>query len=183
MILSPARLVPVVVLAALAGILGFYLWQIGAGGKDISRIPSALLDKPVPEFALPPITGLSGGLKTADLRGKPSLVNVWASWCAPCRAEHPVLMQLAREGVPIHGINIRDRAEDARAFIETLGNPYTGLGADINGRVSIDWGVYGVPETFIVDGAGRIRHRHVGPINPGDLENVLRPVLRKVGLE
>ncbi len=183
MILSPARFVPVVVLAALAGVLGFYLWQIGAGGKDISRIPSALLDKPVPEFALPPITGLPGGLKTADLLGKPSLVNVWASWCAPCRTEHPALIQLAREGVPIHGINIKDRAEDARAFIETLGNPYTGLGADINGRVSIDWGVYGVPETFVVDGAGRIRYRHVGPINPGDLENVLRPVLQRVGLE
>ena len=183
MTLSPARLVPVLVLAALAGILGLYLWQIGAGGKDISRIPSALLDKPVPEFVLPPITGLPGGLKAADLRGKPSLVNVWASWCAPCRAEHPALMQLAREGVPIHGINIRDRAEDARAFIETLGNPYTRLSADIDGRVSIDWGVYGVPETFVIDGQGRIRHRHVGPINPGELENVLRPILRRVGLQ
>ena len=143
-------------------------------------MPSALIDKPAPAFDLPPIVGRKDGLATADLKGRVSLVNVWASWCPPCRAEHPVLMTLARDGVPIYGINYKDKPEDAMRFLKTLGNPFARIGADTTGRTAIDWGVYGYPETFVVDAAGRIRYRHVGPINPGQLDSIIRPILRKV---
>ena len=108
------------------------------------------------------------------------VVNIWASWCPPCQAEHPILMDLAEEGVKIYGINYRDTPQDARIFLEMLGNPYTKIGADIQGRVAIEWGVYGYPETFVGDQTGRIRYRHVGPINPGQLNSVIRPILNKV---
>ncbi len=181
MAMRPLSLLPVGLFALLAVVFGVYLWQVGSGGKDISQIPSALIDKPVPAFDLPPIQGRTDGLKTADLQGKVALVNVWASWCPPCRAEHPVLMTLARDGVPIYGINYKDRPQDALRFLNELGNPFARIGADTDGRVSIDWGVYGYPETFVVDAQGRIRYRHVGPINPGQLDSVIRPILRKVG--
>ena len=118
-------------------------------------LPSALIDQPAPEFALPPLAGGGEpGFSSADLHGKVSLVNVFASWCAPCRAEHQVLNALAQsKRVPIYGINYKDKPEAARAWIAELGNPYTRIGAD-DGRVGIEWGVYGVPETFVVDRAG-----------------------------
>lgn len=172
--------VPVVVFAALAAVFGGYLYQVGPGGKDISTLPSALIDKPVPKFTLPPLDGRPGGFSSGDLTGRVSLVNVWASWCAPCRVEHPILMQMAEEGVPIYGINIKDDPKDANAFLGRLGNPYHRIGADRSGRVSIDWGVYGYPETFVIDPEGRIRYRHVGPIMPRDLDETLRPMIREL---
>ena len=172
---------PVAGFVALAAVFGFYLYQMGPGGKDISDIPSALIDKPAPEFSLPPIEGRNDGFSTSDLVGQVSLVNVFASWCFPCRVEHPILMRLADEGVPIYGINIRDTPEDARRFLDRLGNPYRRIGADNNGRVSIDWGVYGYPETFIVDRGGRIRYKHIGPIMPRDLDDKIRPILERLG--
>lgn len=172
-------LFPIAVVALLGGVFGVYLWQVGPGGKDISQIPSAMIDKPAPRFKLPPIAGRTDGFATEDLTGKVALVNVWASWCLPCRIEHPILMTLAGEGVPIYGINIRDKAADAKRFLDTLGNPFARIGADLNGRVAIDWGVYGYPETFVIDAAGRIRYRHVGPINPGQLDSIIRPMLKK----
>ena len=180
---SPMRtiyLVPALLFGVLAIVFGLYLWQVSAGGKDISVVPSPLIDQPAPEFALPPLDGFPGGLATPDLIGDVSLVNVWASWCAPCRVEHPTLMALAERGLKIYGINIKDEPEDATAFLRDLGNPYAKLGADYRGRVSIDWGVYGVPETFIVDATGRIRYRHVGPIHPGDFEDIFIPLLKKI---
>ncbi len=174
-------IVPAGAFVVLAAVFGFYLYQIGPGGKDISDIPSALIDKPVPEFRLPPIEGRDDGFSSADLVGTVSLVNVFASWCFPCRVEHPILMRLAGEGVPIYGINIRDEPEDARRFLDQLGNPYHRIGADRTGRVSIDWGVYGYPETFIVDRAGRIRYKHIGPIMPRDLDETIRPILESLG--
>lgn len=180
MALRPLTLIPVAVFAAVAAVFAVYLWQVGPGGKDISQLPSALIDKPAPQFDLPPIEGREDGLKTADLKGRVSLVNVWASWCPPCRTEHPVLMTLAKEGVPIYGINYKDKPEDANRFLDGLGNPFARIGADRDGRAAIDWGVYGYPETFVVDAQGRIRYRHVGPINPGQLDSVIRPVLREV---
>ena len=174
-------MLPVAAFVGLAAVFGFYLYQVSAGGKNISDIPSALIDKPAPEFSLPPIEGRDDGFATSDLAGKVSLVNVFASWCLPCRVEHPILMRLADEGVPIFGINIRDKPEDARRFLDQLGNPYRRIGADNNGRVSIDWGVYGYPETFIVDRGGRIRYKKIGPIMPRDLDEEIRPILERLG--
>ena len=174
-------ILPAVIFAALAAVFAVYLYQVGVGGKDISELPSALIDKPAPDFVLPPIAGDGPGLSRADLVGKVSLVNVFASWCPPCRIEHPILMRLNREGVPVFGINYKDKPEDAKAFLEELGNPYRAIGADRTGRIAIDWGVYGYPETFIVDAAGRIRYRHVGPILPRDLDDTIYPILKKLG--
>ena len=157
-------LLPAALFALLA--VGFY----GGLETDTTVLPSPLIDQPAPEFALPPLAGGGAGFSSADLNGKVSLVNVFASWCVPCRAEHPVLNALAQsKRVPIYGINYKDKPEAARAWIAELGNPYKRIGAD-NGRVAIDWGVYGVPETFVVDREGRIRYKHVGPLTQADLD-------------
>jgi cytochrome c biogenesis protein CcmG/thiol:disulfide interchange protein DsbE len=146
--------------------------------RDPSTLPSALIDKPVPTFELPPIAGREGaGFSSADLEGGVSLVNVFASWCVPCRVEHPLLVALAEEGVPIYGINYKDPADKANEWLGELGDPYRAIGADTQGRIAIDWGVYGVPETFVVDPEGRIRHRHVGPLQPRDVEETIKPLL------
>jgi len=171
-------LIPVAVFACLALLLGLALFW-----GDPDEVPSALIGKPVPAFALPPVDGLARvpGLASADLAaGAPTVVNVWASWCVPCRAEHPLLMQLAARGdVRLVGLNYKDAPDNARRFLGTLGNPFAAIGADRTGRVAIDWGVYGVPETFIVDGAGRIAFKHVGPLAPGDIEAVIVPALQR----
>ncbi len=152
-------------------------------------IPSALIGKPAPDFALPALEGRanSQGLSKADLQtGQPSLVNVFASWCLPCRVEHPLLNRLAREGtVPIHGLNYKDQPRDATRWLNELGDPFSRIGADKDGRVSIDWGVYGVPETFVVDGKGEILCRHVGALTEHDVETKIRPILNdlKAGRE
>ena len=173
-------LLPVFVFVALAAALGVQLLT-----GDPSKVPSALIDKPVPEFALPPVQGFeeAGGFATADLgQGKIALVNIFASWCGPCRVEHPLLMALAEAGtVPLYGINYKDTPEDAERWLGRLGNPYTLMGADLDGRTGIDWGVYGVPETFVVDGAGRIRHRHVGVLSQYDLEETILPLIEELG--
>jgi cytochrome c biogenesis protein CcmG/thiol:disulfide interchange protein DsbE len=152
--------------------------------RDPSTLPSALIDKPVPTFELPPIEGMPGdGLSSADLEGQVSLVNVFASWCVPCRAEHPLLMALAERSVVINGIDYKDPAEQAAEWLHELGNPFARIGADRSGRVAIDFGVYGVPETFVVDRDGRIRHRHVGPLRARDVEETLLPMLEQLGRE
>lgn len=162
----------------LAAVLGLYLYQVGLGGKVVSDLPSALINKPAPVFELPAIDGKAGGFSSKQLTGTASLVNIWASWCPPCRVEHPLLMRLAKEGVPIFGINYKDKPAAARAFLEELGNPFKSLGADRNGRAAIDWGVYGYPETFVVDKTGHIRYRHVGPIMANDLTETIYPLLK-----
>lgn len=144
-------------------------------------LPSALIGSPVPDFVLPPIEGRQDGLATADLRGQVSLVNVWASWCVPCRAENPLLVELAMRGtVPIYGLNYKDKARDALAFLSELGDPFTRIGADTAGRVSIDWGIYGVPETYVIDAAGRIAYRQVGPITHRILAEDILPVVARL---
>ena len=170
---SRAYLLPIGVFAALAVIFGLYLWQVGSGQKSISEIPSVLIDRPAPTFALPPIDGTGPGFASTDLAGKVALVNIWASWCPPCREEHPLLMRLAKEGVPLYGINYKDKPADARRFLGDLGNPFRRIGADRVGRVAIDWGVYGYPETFVVDQSGRIRYRHVGPVLPQQMDEMI----------
>ena len=171
-------LLPVALFALLA--IGFY----GGLGTDTNTLPSPLIDRPAPTFSLPPLIlgdAKSGdGFSTADLKGKVSLVNVFASWCVPCRAEHPVLNALAQtKRVSIYGINYKDQPEAARAWIGELGNPYIRIGAD-DGRVGIEWGVYGVPESFVVDRDGRIRYKHVGPLTRDDLDREILPLIAKL---
>ncbi len=169
-------LVPVALFLALAAILGLALFW-----GDPDEVPSALIGKPVPAFGMPPIDGMAGvpGLSSDDLDdGEVTVVNVWASWCAPCRTEHPVLMELAARGdVRLVGLNYKDAPENARRFLSTLGNPFSAVGADRTGRIAIDWGVYGVPETFVVDGAGRIAYKHVGPLSRADIADVIIPAV------
>ena len=141
-------------------------------------VPSPLIDKSVPEFSLPPVQGRSPGLASTDLGQEVSLVNVFASWCVACREEHPLLMDLSRSNiVPIHGLNYKDQPQDAAPWLDSLGDPYTRTGADIDGRVGIDWGVYGVPETFVIDKRGRIAYKHIGPISQKDWDETLRPLI------
>lgn len=145
------------------------------------EIPSALIGKPVPEFKLPAVQGRTAALSTADLKtGQPSLVNVFASWCLPCRVEHPLLLQLQRQGVTIHGLNYKDEPAAVARWLNDLGDPFTRTGADRDGRVSIDWGVYGVPETFVVDGQGQILCKHIGPLTEYDVANKIQPILDDV---
>jgi len=143
------------------------------------EIPSPLIGKPVPEFSLPPVQGRVDGLSSKDLTGEVSLVNVFASWCPACRDEHPLFMQLYRDGiVPVYGLNYKDRPQDAAAWLDELGDPYTRTGADIDGRVGIDWGVYGVPETYVIDRQGRIAYKYIGAIDDRVLHETLLPLIR-----
>lgn len=171
-------ILPVAGFLFLAAVFGLYLYQVGIGGKVVSDLPSALIDKPAPEFDLPSIDGTPSGFSRKQLMGKVSLVNIWASWCGPCRVEHPRLMRMAKDGVTIYGINYKDKPEAAKAFLATLGNPFAALGADRNGRAVIDWGVYGYPETFVIDKTGHIRYRHIGPIMADDLTEKIYPLLK-----
>lgn len=166
------------------GIGGFALWGLWAD-RNPKEVPSALISKPAPEFDLPPIPGVDvPGLKRADLTagGPPVLVNVFASWCVPCKAEHAVLSRLVREkGVVLYGINYKNKAEDARNWLADLGNPYSRIGFDLNGRVAIEWGLTGVPETFIVRGDGTVVYRYVGPIIGADAQKKVMSALREAG--
>jgi cytochrome c biogenesis protein CcmG/thiol:disulfide interchange protein DsbE len=162
-------------------VVGYFLVPL-VKGTDPSIVPSALIDHPVPPFDLPALEGGGPGLSSADLKGKVQLVNVFASWCVPCRAEHPVLSRLALElGVSVRGIDYKDKPEDARAWLAREGNPYTSIGADRDGRVGIDLGVYGVPETFVVDANGRIRYKFVGPLMPFEIEEKILPLIKELG--
>ena len=148
--------------------------------RDPHLVPSALIGKPVPSFVLPPLPGSTVGLDSATLAtGQPQLLTVFASWCAPCRAEQPVLRHLAEIGVSVRGLNYKDRPEDAVAWLSQYGNPFTSIGIDREGRVALDFGVYGVPETFVIDGQGYIRYKHIGPLMPDDLEQEIMPVIRQ----
>jgi cytochrome c biogenesis protein CcmG, thiol:disulfide interchange protein DsbE len=154
---------------------------------DPNNLPSVLIGKPAPQFALPAIPGVERngaplqGFSTSDLGGgKVSIVNVWASWCVPCRQEQPLLDIVAKKlQVPLYGIDQKDAAGDAVAFLKTLGNPFEKIGADTNGRASIDWGVYGVPETYVVDGAGKIAYKYIGPLTEEAIEKELRPAVER----
>lgn len=173
-----ARLWLLLPLAGFLALAALFFFRLGAG--DTSRIPSALINKPVPDFSLPPIEGTAGeGLSDEMLASGVFVVNVWASWCAPCRIEHPLFMELTRdERFKLVGVNYKDVAENARRFLGTLGDPYDAIGADAEGRAAIDWGVYGVPETFIVKD-GVIVHKFIGPLSPEALEADFKPALEK----
>jgi cytochrome c biogenesis protein CcmG/thiol:disulfide interchange protein DsbE len=151
--------------------------------KDPSILPSALIDKPVPEFSLPPIEGGPGkGFSSANLKGNGvSVVNVFASWCVPCRIEHPQITRLAGLKVAtLYGLNFKDEPKAALKWLKQLGNPYAAIGADTKGRAAIDWGVYGIPETFIIDNGGVIRYKYVGPITARRLDRDILPIIKKL---
>ena len=169
------HLIPIALFVPLAVALG---WALTHHPRDI---PSALIGKPVPQFNLPPVQGRTLGLSDTDLSGEVSLVNVFASWCVACRDEHPLFIRMKAESiVPIHGLNYKDRPADAARWLDTLGDPYTRTGADIDGRVAIDWGVYGVPETFVIAKDGRIAHKHIGPLTPQAVEDTILPLIRRL---
>ncbi|MBU0724426.1 MAG: DsbE family thiol:disulfide interchange protein [Alphaproteobacteria bacterium] len=171
------RLVYLLPLVLFLGVVAYF--AVGLT-RDPQKLPSTMIDRPAPEFALPPLLDSVPGLATADLKGQVALVNVFASWCAPCRVEHPILTGLARDGVTIFGINQKDKPEPAKRFLANLGNPYTRVGVDADGRASIDWGVYGVPETYVIDREGHVRYRHVGALTARDVSEKIRPMLREL---
>ena len=179
------RVLPLLIpLAVFLGLAALFFIRLGAG--DISRIPSALIGHPAPPTVLPGVAGLQRdgkpvpGLDAESFKGTVSVLNVWASWCVPCRDEAPLLLTLARDQrVRIIGINYKDTPDNARGFLARYGNPYAANGADSNGRASIEWGVYGVPETFIVGRDGTILFKLVGPITPQNLEQVIKPEIAK----
>jgi len=157
--------------------LAWFLWE-GLSLKP-REVPSPLIDKPAPAFSKPELYDAARIVTPEDYLGQVWVLNVFASWCAPCREEHPWVQSLAREGiVPVVGLNYKDRPEDAKAWLQSLGNPYQTIAADIDGRAGIDWGVYGVPETFIIDAKGVIRHKHIGPLTADALKETLLPKLR-----
>lgn len=163
-------------LLVLAGLVAAFALSLD---RDPSLVRSVLIDKPAPVFTLPAVPDLGvPGFDTAGLKGEVSVVNVFASWCIPCRDEHPLLVALRDvAGIRLFGINQADAPENARAFLAELGNPYDAVGADRDRRVSIDWGVYGVPETFVVDAGGVITFKHVGPLTPEAVETQLLPAI------
>jgi cytochrome c biogenesis protein CcmG/thiol:disulfide interchange protein DsbE len=168
-------LLPLAVFVALAAV---FLIRLETAGNP-EAIPSALVGKPVPDFDLAPLAGIDRpGLATTDLKGPVTVVNVFASWCGPCRLEHPQLLELAGDDrIRLVGINYKDVTANAVRFLDELGNPYAAIGVDDRGRAAIDWGVYGVPETFIVDAAGVIRYKHIGPIDAAALDSAIRPAI------
>jgi cytochrome c biogenesis protein CcmG/thiol:disulfide interchange protein DsbE len=174
----PRRIAYMIPLAMFALVGGFLAYGLT---KDPRALPSALVGKPAPRFSLPPLPGRGdAGLSTADLTPGPLLVNVFASWCGPCRVEHPLLTRMRDRGVTIHAINYKDKPEDAQAFLDELGDPFARIGVDRDGRVGIEWGVYGVPETYVVDRQGHVAYRHVGPLAPRDVDGTILPLLEKL---
>jgi cytochrome c biogenesis protein CcmG/thiol:disulfide interchange protein DsbE len=148
-------------------------------GHDPHEVPSPLINKPAPAFQLPQLHEPTKTFSAQEMKGKVWLLNVWASWCISCREEHPVLLELARAGaVPIYGLNYKDKREDAIEWLDDLGNPYLLSAADVDGRVGIDYGVYGAPETYLIDRDGVIRYKHIGPLTPDVLQGKILPLVK-----
>jgi cytochrome c biogenesis protein CcmG, thiol:disulfide interchange protein DsbE len=178
------RLLVLLPLVAFLGLAALFFFRLGAG--DPSRIPSALIGREAPATDLPAVAGLERngepvpGIVPADFKNAVTVLNVWASWCVPCRDEAPVLLKLAADKrIRLVGINYKDQADNARRFLGRFGNPFAASGADASGRAAIEWGVYGVPETFIVGRDGRIAYKLVGPLTPENLEQVMKPEIEK----
>lgn len=170
---SPLLLVPPLLFAGLAALFAF-----GMKREDPNALPSARVGQAAPALALEPLAGatlLDDAVLTAD---GAKLVNFWASWCGPCRVEHPHLEALAEQGIVVHGVNYKDVPENAAGFLAEMGNPYAALGADVSGRAGLDWGIYGVPETFVLNGDGEIVLRFAGPITERALEGEILPALQ-----
>tara|TARA_R110002110_G_scaffold415612_2_gene651707 strand:+ start:168168 stop:168716 length:549 start_codon:yes stop_codon:yes gene_type:complete len=173
-------ILPAAIFAALLGVMGVLLTD-GDRNNDPSRLPSPLVGKPASAFSLPAVAdNIPGGFSTDDLKGHVTVLNVFASWCIPCLAEHPLITQLAADGVRVYGINYRDKSADAVTWLRRHGNPYRAIGFDADARASLEWGVTGVPETFIIDANGIIAYKHAGPITPDILERKILPKLHEV---
>jgi cytochrome c biogenesis protein CcmG, thiol:disulfide interchange protein DsbE len=178
------RLIVSIPLVAFLALAALFMLRLGAG--DPSRIPSALIGHPAPATTLPPLPGLERdgkpvpGLDSAELKGEVTVLNVWASWCVPCRDEAPLLLALAADRrIRVVGINYKDQPDNARRFLGRYGNPFVANGTDANGRAAIEWGVYGVPESFVVGRDGRIAYKLIGPITADNLEATLKPAIEK----
>ena len=168
-------LLPLLVFVVLLGFL--------AAGLSLKprEVPSPLIDKPAPAFSLPVLATPDKQLSLQDMRGKVWLLNVWASWCVACRVEHPLLVELSRTGqVPIYGLNYKDKRDDALGWLAKFGNPYVASLSDTEGLVGIDYGVYGVPETFVIDRSGMIRMKHIGPVTPEVLRDDILPLVKRL---
>lgn len=153
------------------------LFFTGMYREDPDGLPSTMVGRQAPALA---VTQMEGAALTTDAALREpglKLVNFWASWCAPCRVEHPFLVELSQDGIPIHGINYKDKPDQAQGFLAELGNPYATMGADATGRTAIEWGVYGVPETYLIDGTGTVLLRHAGPITRQEFERVIKPAI------
>lgn len=175
------RLLYFLPVAVFSGLAVSFLWGLDRGA---SVLPSALIDQQVPQFVLPPVEGVDKpGLSTADLKGQVALVNFFASWCVPCLAEHPLITRLADEGLPVYGINYKNEPAEASAWLAKYGNPYKRIGSDIDGRAGIEFGVTGMPESFVIDRAGVIRYKQVGAITPAALKNTIVPLIARLQRE
>jgi len=174
------RLIVLLPLLIFLGLAGLFLAQL-LSGRDESEVPSALIDLPAPQTSLPALEGINlPGLESKSFAGKVTLVNVFASWCAPCREEHPVLLALSQDKrFVMTALNYKDQPENARRFLGDLGNPFQAIGVDAAGRTAIDWGVYGVPETFVVGKDGKIAYKHVGPLTAESAQTLLLPQIEK----
>ncbi|MBR0557689.1 DsbE family thiol:disulfide interchange protein [Ciceribacter sp. L1K23] len=174
-------LAPLAVFAIIAGAAGKMLYDQDVHGKNVTEIPSALLGTKAPSLSLPPLEGSDlPALTDAAIQGRLTLVNVFASWCVPCRDEHPILKELAKDPrLTIVGINYKDRNDNALRFLGELGNPYSAIGVDPNGKAAIDWGVYGIPESYLVGPDGTILYKKVGPFDPISLKEGLMPAIEK----
>lgn len=170
------RLIFLLPVALFAGVIGAFILGLR---HDPSHITSVLIDKPLPEFALPAVRN-NEGLTSADFKGEPMLLNVFASWCVSCREEHGLLLALKQQGVVIQGLDWKDEAADGARYLADNGDPYIKAGNDVTGRAGIDLGVAGVPETFVVDGRGRVRYKFIGPIDGDDWKNTLKPLLQRL---
>ena len=169
------HLLPLIAFLVLVGFLAVGL------KLDPREVPSPLIGKPAPAFSLPRLDAPAQRLSSQEMRGKVWVLNVWASWCGPCRQEHPLIAELAKSGAAVYGLNYKDKPADAVAWLAELGNPYVATVSDVEGLVGIDFGVYGVPETFVIDQAGVIRLKHIGPMTPEALRDRVLPLLRKLG--
>jgi cytochrome c biogenesis protein CcmG/thiol:disulfide interchange protein DsbE len=177
-----SRFAPLLAFLVIGGLFAGYLIASQFFGYDRDTLPSTLIGSPAPTVALPPLEEGAPTIDAEALRAPGvKLVNVWASWCVPCRVEHPFLVDLATAGVTVFGINYRDTPANARGFLEEMGDPFARIGTDRTGRAGVEWGVYGVPETFVIDGEGVIVFKHVGPLQRDVLENKLWPAIRAAG--
>ena len=182
---SNRRILVLLPLAFFLGLAALFLVRL-LGGGDASRIPSALIGRDAPATDLPPVAGLERdgkpvpGLAASDFNGAVTVLNVWASWCVPCHDEAPLLVQLARDSrIRLVGINYKDQADNARRFLGRYGNPFAASGADVSGRAAIEWGVYGVPETFIIGRDGKVAYKLVGPVTPENIQQIIKPEIEK----